>query len=148
MKTIGDILLPKHILTGLREPDTARAVTQIAETLQGDPRVKDWERLHAQLQGRVACMAKASGATLCLAHARTAAVSAMVMAAGQTPPEAGAPFRLIFVIGLPEAMSNEYLRIMGALTRIFRGEAGETALSEAAAAGDFLERLRGLEMGL
>jgi len=145
MITIGDILLAKHILIGLHETDTAQSVTQIAGTFKNDPRVKDWERLHEQLQGHIVCANKENGAAFCLAHARTDAVSTIIMAAGQA---VGEPFRLIFIIGLPTAMSSEYLRIMGALTRIFRSEKGETALREAATPADFLERLCELEMGL
>lgn len=154
MITIGDILLPKHILPDLGSEPTERAIAKLTELLDKDPRVVDWDRLSAGLPEGTSCITKENGSTLCIAHARTNAVNAMVMAAGRSVerlPAVGeggdtTRIRLIFVIGVPAALASNYLRIIGALARIFRTENGEAELAAAASAEEFLERLCTLEM--
>ena len=150
MITIGDILLSKHILLDLESRTQAKAIAKVAELLESDNRVKDWERLDAGLLPGSACMANGSGSGICIAHLRTDAVSAMIMGVGRSmvgiPGDDGTRIRLVFVIGVPVALASDYLRIIGALARIFRSEKGETALLKAQTAEEFLETLCTLEM--
>lgn len=153
MITIGDILSPKHILLNLEPKARERAISKVAELLERDARVVDWDKFYAGLAPGTSCISKENGASLCIAHTRTNAVNAMIMAAGrvmqEVPGEDGAMAPrvcLIFVIGVPVALASDYLRIIGALARVFRTEKGEAALAEAAVAGEFLERLCALEM--
>ena len=151
MITIGDILSPDHILLDLKAGTHIQAVAKVAELLESDERVNDWERFYAGLLAGSACMANEHGSALCIAHVRTHAVNAMTMAVGRSAegiPVAGDPMRvrLIFVIGVPVALASDYLRIIGALARIFRTEAGESALLEASTNAEFFDTLCTLEM--
>ena len=91
------------------------------------------------------------GSSLCIAHVRTNTVNAMVMAAGRSvegiPLEGSSSnVRLVFVIGVPVALASDYLRMIGALARIFRTANGVEELISATTPEDFLERLCTLEM--
>ena len=150
MITIGDILSPKHILLGLEAGTQAQAITKLAELLEGDARVNDWERFETGLLAGSSCMPGDKGSGLCIAHVRTDAVNAMIMGVGRSEKGIagadGQPVRLFFVIGVPVALASDYLRIIGALARIFRSERGEPDLLSAASAEEFLDSLRTLEM--
>lgn len=152
MITISDILSPKHILFDLGGDTNEQAVARVAELLQKDPRVNDWDRFFAGLEKATSCMSKENGSVLCIAHARTTAVNAMTMAVGrcfEKGPGAAEPrLRLVFVIGVPVALASDYLRIIGALARIFHTERGETALAQAATPAEFLASLRELEIAM
>ncbi|MCX6968134.1 MAG: PTS sugar transporter subunit IIA [Verrucomicrobia bacterium] len=151
MITIGDILLPEHILLDLKAGTHIQATAKVAELLESDERVNDWDRFYDGLIDGSACMANEHGSALCIAHVRTHAVSSMIMAVGRSSegiPIQGdsARVRLIFVIGVPVALASDYLRIIGALARIFRTEKGEQALLTAETPEEFFERLCTLEM--
>ncbi|XHR29940.1 MAG: PTS sugar transporter subunit IIA [Chthoniobacteraceae bacterium] len=158
MITISDILFPKHILLDLEDDTKEHLVERIAEKLKKDPRVTDWEQFYSGLQKGTSCMSKENGSVLCIAHARTTAVSAMTMAVGRVaippaatpalPSESGVASKLIFVIGVPVALASDYLRIIGALARIFHTDKGETALAAAPDPAEFLSSLRALEVAL
>ena len=151
MITIGDILFPEHILLDLKVGTHMRAVAKVAELVESDERVTDWERFYKGIIEGSACMANDHGSALCIAHARTNAVNAMVMAVGRSVegiPLEGEPanVRLVFVIGVPVALASDYLRIIGALARIFRTAKGVEELLSAETPEEFLERLCTLEM--
>ena len=151
MITIADILSPDHILLGFQADTRARALSKVADLLEHDDRVKDWNLFYKGIMAGAACITNDSGSGICIAHVRSAAVDEMVMAAAQSPDgipfdESGTRIHLIFVIGVPVALASDYLRIIGALARIFRTEKGQTTLLGATTNKAFLESLCTLEM--
>ena len=151
MITIADILSPKHILLDLQAETQKRSIARVADLLDGDERVEDWERFCDGVIAGSACMANESESAICIAHVRSNAVNEMVMAVGRSVK--GIPFdegkmrvHLVFVIGVPVALASDYLRIIGALARIFRSTKGEETLLSAPTREAFLERLCTLEM--
>lgn len=151
MITIANILTPDHILLGFQAETRVRALAKVADLLERDERVKDWNLFYKGIMAGAACITNDSGSGICIAHMRSEAVDGMVMAAAQSPQgilfdEAGPRIHLIFVIGVPVALASDYLRIIGALARIFRTEKGSNALLGASTNKEFLERLCALEM--
>ena len=151
MINISDILSPKHILLDLEADTQTKAIAKVAELLEHDSRVKDWNRFYEGVVANCSCTTNESGSGICIAHVRTNAVSGMIMAVGRSLEgvpfdEAGIRVRLLFVIGVPVALASDYLRIIGALARIFRAEKGEAALLTAKTHAKFLERLCALEI--
>lgn len=151
MITISDILSPKHILLNLDAESQSRAISKVAQLLQQDSRVNDWERFYDGVVAGCSCTNNEHGSGICIAHVRTDAVNSMIMAVGRSVEgipfdEAGLRVRLLFVIGVPVALASDYLRIIGALARIFRTEKGETALLNAENHAEFLDRLCALEI--
>ncbi len=122
MISISDILLPSQINLALVGSDQAAGIDEVLSKLNGDPRVRDWGALVQAVTERNAPALACNGCGICIAHARTNAVSSLVMAAGRSAqglvsPEVPERVRLVFVAGIPAAFSSEYLRIVGAIAR-------------------------------
>ena len=79
-------------------------------------------------------------------HVRTDLVDQIVVGIGRS--RAGIPFgenalrvRLIFVIGVPERLVNDYLICLGTLARLVKDDATRTALLGAQTPREFLDAL-------
>src|SRR5439155_11576496 len=99
------------------------------------------------------CIGGESSSAICIPHARTNGVSAMVMSVGQSRPgiafpESQGKIHYIFTIGVPVALAADYLRIVGALARIFRDKGAEKELRQAKKGEDFVAILARREMKL
>ncbi len=154
MITIPDALTAEHVLLDVPAASSDEAIRQVAALLQNDPRVVDWEAFYKAIRSQVPCrLADAGDFSICLPHARTSAVSELVMSAGRVSgelsfPGAKSPVRYIFCIGAPKALAADYLRVAGALMRIFSDPTSEAALRAAATRAEFIEILDTAEMKL
>jgi mannitol/fructose-specific phosphotransferase system IIA component (Ntr-type) len=151
--TIDDILHPEHIDLDLKAANQGEAIERVASLLKNDPRVKDWQAFYDGLLTKQPCLAAEGGAEICIPHTRTDSVSQMVMSAGRSKggivvPGVELPVHFIFVIGVPLALAADYLRIIGAMTRIFRTAAIKSRLRRAKTPDDFLRLLASAEMKL
>jgi len=120
------------------------ALEEVLSGLRADERVLDWETLRASLVNGspIDCGPGESGMII-LHHRRTGSITGMVLAAGRFPAEiavegCGAPLRIIFVAAIPESLNNEYLRIIGAVSRICGNHESFSLLMAAADPGEFL----------
>ncbi|MEO8206211.1 MAG: PTS sugar transporter subunit IIA [Chthoniobacterales bacterium] len=109
----------------LTATDKASAIHEVTGRLRGDARVTNWETFEKAVLERDAPAMLSCGYGICIAHGRTSGVSTLVMAAGRSEegivfPEIADPVRLVFVAGIPAALSSEYLRLVGAIVRICR----------------------------
>ena len=124
MISISEILLPEHINLDLHAPDSRTAVEELLFPLRGDIRISDWDALREAILERDAPAIPAGpDCALLIAHGRTNSVNSLVMAAGRSL--AGFPadgiegkIRLIFVVGIPTALSQDYLRVVGTIARL------------------------------
>jgi mannitol/fructose-specific phosphotransferase system IIA component (Ntr-type) len=123
MNRIREILLPEQILLDVKATTREEAVKEVTDSLQGDTRVIDWPRFIETL-GECARSGKVNiGLGLTIPHNRTNAVTSMVMAFGRlAQPIRRGPgsIRFVLVIGIPETMDADYLRLVGVLMRAFR----------------------------
>ena len=91
-------------------------------------------------------IASGTGKNCDLHHGRTESVSSLVLAVGRSStglgskPTGESP-RLLIVAAIPEAMNNEYLRILGAISRVCREENCLRALLNAERSDSFLAAL-------
>ena len=153
MITIGDILNPEHIDLDLKMTNQQEAVHHVASLLREDERVKDWTVFYAGLSSQQPCLAASGGTEICIPHTRTESVSSMVMSAGRSHagilvPGEKWPVHFIFVIGVPSALAADYLRIIGAMTRIFRDHSVKEAIRKTPSRDEFLQLLSSAEMKL
>ena len=154
MISIADTLEPERIRLSLTSKVTSIAIDEVAASLRNVPEVLDWDELHAGLHRSAPCIAETGGAfALCLPHARTDAVTSMVMAVGRSLEGVNyqgcsSPVRYIFCIGVPKALANDYLRIVGLLARILKLPRTEQALANAQTPIEFLHHLNVLEATL
>ena len=81
-------------------------------------------------------LAAGSDFEICIPHARTNAVSSMIMSIGRSTEGIAVPGRemrihYIFAVGVPTAWAADYLRIVGALARMFKNPKAEAQLRSA-----------------
>ena len=149
---IEDTLRPEHVLLGLKATDPESATKALMEKLRGDERVLDWAAFHEAVRKHPPCRVwDAAPFGICIPHARTEAVSGMVLTAARlavdTPfPECDKPVRYVFCMGVPQEMASDYLRIAGLLMRIFTDPATEEGLRTAKTGDVFLSALENLEV--
>ena len=123
MIRIREILLPEHILLDMVVTSRGEAVKAVTYSLRGDGRIINWPRFEASLSE-----CERSGKInlelgLTIPHNRTKSVSSMVMAFGrlaQPIQSEGSTIRFVLIIGIPETMDADYLRLVGVLMRAFR----------------------------
>jgi mannitol/fructose-specific phosphotransferase system IIA component (Ntr-type) len=152
--TLADLLRPEYVQ--LRPVATSRdaAIREIAALLENDVKVLDWEEMHRRVTASAPCVAEPGASfCMCLPHARTAAVTELVMSAGRFDPglsiaNVKQPVRYLFCIAVPPEMATDYLRIIGLLARIVKDPDSETQIHTAATPEDFIETLARLEAKL
>jgi mannitol/fructose-specific phosphotransferase system IIA component (Ntr-type) len=154
MISIADTLEPDRIRLSLASNIPQIAIEEVAAAMRNVPAVLDWDELHAGLHRSAPCLAESGGEfAICLPHARTDAVTSMVMAVGRSAhgvkfPGCNALVRYIFCIGVPKALANDYLRILGLLARILKQPKTEQALRNAQTPVEFIHLLSVLEASL
>jgi fructose PTS system EIIBC or EIIC component len=153
MITIADILHPQDIDLGLKSTNQEEAINHVASLLKEDERVKDWSEFYKGLGSKQPCVAASGGTDICIPHTRTDSVTGMVMSVGRSQngimvKGVDTPVHFVFVIGVPVALAADYLRIIGALARIFKNGATRDGLRKAENPEEFLQLLAAAEMKL
>jgi mannitol/fructose-specific phosphotransferase system IIA component (Ntr-type) len=139
MSLVSRSLLEKDVHLSLRATDPVDALEELFRNLVADPRVLDWKKLRESLA--VSTRTEPFREVPCamfLHHSRTSAVSGLVLASGRSThglmvPGRPEPCRLLFIAAIPEALDNDYLRVLGAISRICRDPA---SLGKLLSAGD------------
>lgn len=147
MITLIDVIQPGDVILDLDAvPDADAALDKLLGTLKDNAAVHDWEALQTDLRSRLHKGMPLVEDAFLLPHARTTAVSSMVMAAArlQTPitvrgeANTDGEARFIFLLVGPRKMAKEYLRLAGTLARIFRQEKAIDELLRSEEATDFI----------
>ena len=123
MNRIKEILLPEHVLLDVKATNREEAIQAVTVSLKGDSRIIDWPRFNATLSECDRSAKINVGLGLTIPHNRTNTLTSMVMAFGRlaTPIPCGASqIRFVLIIGIPETMDADYLRLVGVLMRVFR----------------------------
>lgn len=131
MIRIREILFPENVLLDLHAESREEGIQQVAESLRADTRVADWQEFYRALRERDSSAKINLQFGLTLPHTRTDAVTQMVMAFGrlaQPVQNSDGAIRFILMIGIPKTMDAEYLRLVGALMRVFRSEKSRASL--------------------
>jgi len=143
MMTLDDVLAPKFVDLDVKATNPQEVILQVASLLKGDERVLDWTKLYEGALLRNPCVSSGVDFDISIPHTRSDAVSTMVMAIGRATSGQGAEKKThyVFVIGVPVPMAADYLRIVGALARIFRNPESERRLREITDPSEFISRL-------
>lgn len=114
---------PNAVLLNLTHQGRSGAVEEVSQLLKQDPRVTNWQELLESITALSPSPLNINNEhAVVIYHARTNHVQDLVMAAGRSPSgiffeESEQPVHLIIVIGIPHALNQEYLRILGSLAR-------------------------------
>lgn len=114
-----------QIVLDLEAVTLEEAIRKLAETFRSDPRVGSWPELAAAWQAKGTGHVVPVRIGVAFIHARTKAVSDLVMGFGrlQTPVrDHGDLIRFIILMGIPATIDAEYARLVGALMRVLRDQ--------------------------
>ena len=141
MIRIREILLPENVLLDLPAVSREEGIRKVAESLKADTRIVDWEQFYRDILERDECAKVNLQFGVTLPHTRTDAVTRMVMAFGRlarSVQNSDELIQFILMFGIPKTMDAEYLRLVGVLMRVFRGEESRRDLLTADKSGKIL----------
>ena len=143
---LPELLGEKEVILRLRSRKLPNALREISQLLAQNQKVDNAEIFLQEVLAREQEHPSVVENAVAFPHARTDLVDEIVIGIGRT--RAGIPVganqeraRLIFMIGVPERLVNDYLICVGTLVRLTKDEAIRTALLEAETPRQFLETL-------
>ena len=143
---LPELLDERQVLLRLCSRKLPNALREISQLLAQNGKIDDAEIFLQQVLAREQEHPSAVENGVTFPHARTDLVDEIVIGVGRS--RAGIPVgtnqeraRLIFVIGVPERLVNDYLICVGTLVRLTKDEAIRTALVEAETPRQFVESL-------
>ena len=143
---LADLLDEKQVILRLRSRKPANAVREIIQLLAANGKIDDADEFLEQVLAREQVHPSAVDNGVVFPHARTDLVDQIILGIGRS--RAGIPFgkngvraRLIFVIGVPQQLVNDYLICVGTLARLVRDDAIHSTLLGAETAREFLDAL-------
>jgi mannitol/fructose-specific phosphotransferase system IIA component (Ntr-type) len=124
---LPDLLDPKHVKLSLRSRTAGSAIRELTGLLASTEHLIEADKFTQQVLARERTNPSVVEQGVVFPHARTDAVPKILLAIGRKPggiPFGRAPGRanLIFVIGVPQRLVNDYLVCVGALARIVRND--------------------------
>ena len=143
---LTDLLDEKQVILGLRSRKVPNVLREIIELLAQNGKIDDAEMFLEEVLAREQAHPSVVENGVAFPHARTDLVDEIVIGIGRS--RAGIPFggngvraRLIFVIGVPERLVNDYLICVGTLVRFVRDDTIRSALLHAQTPRDFVDAL-------
>jgi mannitol/fructose-specific phosphotransferase system IIA component (Ntr-type) len=143
---LADLLDEKQVILRLRSRKPANAVREIIQLLAANGKIDDADEFLEQVLTREQVHPSTVENGVVFPHARTDLVDQIILGIGRS--RAGIPFgkngvraRLIFVIGVPQQLVNDYLICVGTLARLVRDDAIRSTLLGAETAREFLDAL-------
>ena len=144
--TLTDLLDEKQVILGLRSRKVPNALREITDLLAQNGKVDNPEAFFEKVLAREQAHPSVVENSAVFPHARTDLVDEIVVGIGRS--RAGIPFghngvraRLIFVIGVPERLVNDYLICVGTLVRLVRDDTIRSALLHAQTPREFIDAL-------
>ena len=143
---LTDLLDEKQVILGLRSRKVPNALREIIELLAQNGKVGNQKAFLEKVLAREEAHPSVLENGVAFPHARTDLLDEIVVGIGRSG--AGVPFghdgvraQLIFVIGVPERLVNDYLICVGTLVRLVRDDAIRSALLRAQTPPDFINAL-------
>jgi len=143
---LSELLDEKQVILRVRSRKLPNALREIIQLLAQNGKIDDAEKFFEQVLAREQAHPSVVENGVTFPHARTDLVNEIVIGIGRS--RAGIPAganqqraRLIFVIGVPERLVNDYLICVGTLARLVRDDAIRTTLLDAQTPSEFLDAL-------
>lgn len=137
LKPLHLLLCPDAIHVGLAAPDKPAAIQAMVDLLAGHAAILDLDAVKAAVLKRESVMSTGVGKGLALPHAKTDAVSEMMMALAIS--EEGIPFdsidgtpvRILVLLVAPMDAALQHVRLLGQITRMMTRESFRNRLLQA-----------------
>ena len=148
MKLISEILTVERIILDLDVDDKYDAISKLIKTLGNCSEVIDQEKFAKDIVQREEDFPTGLENGTALPHARTTAVTDLVMAFGRcnTGIDFGAPdakpTTLIFLFGVPRDEVKDYLKTIAQLSRLLQKDTFRKQLMQAKDPSDILDSIR------
>ena len=143
---LPELLDEKEVILRLRSRKLPNALREIIQLLAHKGKITDTDKFFEQVLAREQAHPSVVENGVVFPHARTDLVEEIVVAIGRS--HAGIPVgpnqqraRLIFVIGVPERLVNDYLICVGTLVRLLKDDATRSALLHAETPREFIDTL-------
>ena len=146
---LSNLLTEQQVILRLRSRKSVNAIREIVDVLASDisgRKIAKPEAFLEQVFAREQAHPSMVENGVVFPHARTDLVDEIVLGVGRS--RAGIPFgenqqraHLIFVIGVPERLVNDYLICVGTLVRLVRDDAIRSALLHAQTPREFVDTL-------
>lgn len=144
--TLSELLDEKQVILRLRSRRLPNALREIIQVLAQDGKIDDGETFLEEVLAREQAHPSAVENGVAFPHARTDLVDEIVIGIGRS--RAGIPIgadqqraRLIFVIGVPGRLLNDYLICVGMLARLVKNDAIRSRLLQADTPHEFIDAL-------
>jgi mannitol/fructose-specific phosphotransferase system IIA component (Ntr-type) len=150
---LADLLDENQIALDLRAQTRDEALGEIVDLWVANGKIEDPGKFLAAVIDRERKTSSAVEHAVAFLHARTDLVQQIVLGIGRSTQgvrfdQAREPVRLIFLIGVPRQMIQDYLVCVGALARLAKDEEIRHGLLQARTAGEFIEQLRAASLSL
>src|SRR5437667_5121858 len=143
---LSELLDEKQVILRLRSRKLPNALREIIQLLAQNGKISDEETFLEEVLAREQAHPSAVENGVVFPHARTDLVDEIIIGIGRS--RAGIPIganqqraRLIFVIGVPERLVNDYLICVGTLARVVKDEATRSRLLHAETPREFIDAL-------
>jgi mannitol/fructose-specific phosphotransferase system IIA component (Ntr-type) len=134
--TLPELLDEKQVILRLRSRKLPNALREIVDVLALNGKINDPDKFLEQVLAREQAHPSIVENSVAFPHARTELVNEIVLGVGRS--RAGIPMgadqqraQLIFMVGVPERLLNDYLICVGTLVRLVRNNAIRSTLLEA-----------------
>jgi mannitol/fructose-specific phosphotransferase system IIA component (Ntr-type) len=143
---LSELLNERQVILRLRSRQLPNALREIIQLLAQNGKIDDAQTFLRQVLAREQAHPSAVENGVAFPHARTDLVDEIVIGIGRS--RAGIPIgadqqraRLIFVIGVPERLLNDYLICVGTLARLVKDDAIRSRLLQAGTPREFIDAL-------
>jgi len=143
---LSELLDENRVILRLRSRKLPNALREIIHALAQNGRIDDADGFFEQVLAREQAHPSAVENGVAFPHARTDLVDEIVIGIGRS--RAGIPIgadqqraRLIFVIGVPERLLNDYLICVGMLVRLVKKDAIRSRLLQTETPHEFIDAL-------
>jgi len=143
---LSELLDEKQVILRLHSRKLPNALREIIQVLAQNGKIDDGETFLEDVLAREQAHPSAVENGVAFPHARTDLVDEIVIGIGRS--RAGIPIgadeqraRLIFVIGVPDRLLNDYLICVGMLVRFVKNDAIRSRLLQAETPHEFIDAL-------
>ena len=143
---LSELLNERQVILRLRSRQLPNALREIIQLLAQNGKIDNAQTFLRQVLAREQAHPSVVENGVAFPHARTDLVDEIVIGIGRSragiPAGANQPrARLIFVIGVPERLVNDYLICVGTLVRLTKDDATRTTLLRAESSREFIDTL-------